>query len=238
MMDEMLPLLALADKMLWVTALVAAPVLLASLAVGLAAQQRADGGVDLGVHQHEVLATLDRVERDRGAVVDRPGDVDEAVDLLGTGEQRRVVRHRRPAPCDDVLQGRDRVGRGDVGDAGVPAGGHRTIGGAVAHRCDPHARHRGRDLIDERRSHGPGAVHPDANGTALALARLECGVDEDHVCSWLSEVPSAMRARRWSSCSPRSGHAASFGEIDRIGAGQSMASAGSSQRRPPSSLGV
>lgn len=35
-MDEMLPLLALADKMLWVTALVAAPVLLASLAVGLA----------------------------------------------------------------------------------------------------------------------------------------------------------------------------------------------------------
>ena len=35
-MDETLPLLALADKMLWVTGLVAAPVLLASLAVGLA----------------------------------------------------------------------------------------------------------------------------------------------------------------------------------------------------------
>ncbi|MCB2049264.1 MAG: flagellar biosynthetic protein FliQ, partial [Novosphingobium sp.] len=34
-MDEALPLLDLADKMLWVTALVAAPVLLASLAVGL-----------------------------------------------------------------------------------------------------------------------------------------------------------------------------------------------------------
>lgn len=36
MIDEALPLLALADKMLWVTALVAAPVLLAALAVGLA----------------------------------------------------------------------------------------------------------------------------------------------------------------------------------------------------------
>lgn len=35
-MDEALPLLALADKMLWITGLVAAPVLLASLAVGLA----------------------------------------------------------------------------------------------------------------------------------------------------------------------------------------------------------
>jgi flagellar biosynthetic protein FliQ len=35
-MDETLSLLALADKMLWVTALVAAPVLLASLAIGLA----------------------------------------------------------------------------------------------------------------------------------------------------------------------------------------------------------
>lgn len=35
-MDNALPMLALADRMLWVTALVAAPVLLASLAVGLA----------------------------------------------------------------------------------------------------------------------------------------------------------------------------------------------------------
>ena len=34
-MDDTLSLLALADRMLWVTALVAAPVLLASLAVGL-----------------------------------------------------------------------------------------------------------------------------------------------------------------------------------------------------------
>jgi len=33
--DEALPLLALADKMLWVTALVAAPVLVATLAIGL-----------------------------------------------------------------------------------------------------------------------------------------------------------------------------------------------------------
>ncbi|MBB3359432.1 MULTISPECIES: flagellar biosynthetic protein FliQ [unclassified Novosphingobium] len=34
-MDDMSSLLALADRMLWTTALVAAPVLLASLAVGL-----------------------------------------------------------------------------------------------------------------------------------------------------------------------------------------------------------
>ena len=34
-MDESLALLALADRMLWITALVAAPVLFASLAVGL-----------------------------------------------------------------------------------------------------------------------------------------------------------------------------------------------------------
>ena len=34
-MDGMASLLALADRMLWITALVAAPVLLASLAVGL-----------------------------------------------------------------------------------------------------------------------------------------------------------------------------------------------------------
>ena len=34
-MDDISPLLALADKMLWVAALVAAPVLLAALAIGL-----------------------------------------------------------------------------------------------------------------------------------------------------------------------------------------------------------
>jgi flagellar biosynthetic protein FliQ len=34
-MDDIAPLLALADRMLWVTALVAASVLLASLAIGL-----------------------------------------------------------------------------------------------------------------------------------------------------------------------------------------------------------
>lgn len=34
-MDEMNQLLAMADRMLWVTALVAAPILVASLAVGL-----------------------------------------------------------------------------------------------------------------------------------------------------------------------------------------------------------
>jgi flagellar biosynthetic protein FliQ len=34
-MDDIAPLLALADRMLWVTALVSAPVLLATLAVGL-----------------------------------------------------------------------------------------------------------------------------------------------------------------------------------------------------------
>ena len=34
-MNEMAPLLSLADRMLWTTALIAAPILLASLAVGL-----------------------------------------------------------------------------------------------------------------------------------------------------------------------------------------------------------
>ncbi len=34
-MDDIAPMLALADRMLWVTALVAAPVLIASLAIGL-----------------------------------------------------------------------------------------------------------------------------------------------------------------------------------------------------------
>ena len=51
-------------------------------------QDRADRRVDLGVHQHDVLAVLERLERDPGAELDRAGHVDEDVDLLGAAEQR------------------------------------------------------------------------------------------------------------------------------------------------------
>ncbi len=53
--------------------------------LGVDLQDRPDRGVDLGVHQHDVLAVGERLEDDVGAELDRPGDVDDDVDLLGCG---------------------------------------------------------------------------------------------------------------------------------------------------------
>ena len=43
-----------------------------------------DRAVELGVHQHHVLAVLDRHHRDRGAVLDVAGRLDEALEQLAT----------------------------------------------------------------------------------------------------------------------------------------------------------
>ena len=49
------------------------------------AQDRADRGVDLGVHQDDGLAVPERLENDVGTELHRAGDVDEHVDVAATG---------------------------------------------------------------------------------------------------------------------------------------------------------
>ena len=61
-------------------------------------QDRADRGVDLGVHQHDVLAVLERLEDDVRAELDRAGDVDEHVDLLGAARAATGPRSRPAGP--------------------------------------------------------------------------------------------------------------------------------------------
>ena len=63
---------------------------------GVDLQDRADGGVDLGVHQHHVLAVAEGLEDDVGAELDRAGDVDDDVDLARSG---RSGTDRRPRPA-------------------------------------------------------------------------------------------------------------------------------------------
>ena len=51
--------------------------------VGIGLQDRADGGVDLGVHQHDVLAVPERLEGHTRAELDRAGHIDQHVDIAG-----------------------------------------------------------------------------------------------------------------------------------------------------------
>ena len=55
--------------------------------LGVDLQDRADRRVDLGVHQHDVLAVLERLEHDVGAELDR------------AGRRRRARRSARSAPA-------------------------------------------------------------------------------------------------------------------------------------------
>ena len=86
---------------------------------GLHVQDRADGRVDLRIHQHDVRSVGERLEDDVRAEFDGSGHVDEDVDLLGSGQQQRVVGDRRPARANGVLERRLVVDAGDVVDARV-----------------------------------------------------------------------------------------------------------------------
>ena len=60
--------------------------------VGTPAELGTDGGVDLGVHQHEVLAVLEAVEREVTAELDRTGHVDDDIDPVGLGDGLEILR--------------------------------------------------------------------------------------------------------------------------------------------------
>ena len=81
------------------------------------AQDRADRRVELGVHQHDVLAVARGLEHDLRAELDRAGEVDEHVDLLGAAEQERVVRDDDAVRTDRVLD----LAPGSVATTGAPS---------------------------------------------------------------------------------------------------------------------
>ncbi len=68
------------------------PVNTTPAAVGSASQFGTDGRVDLGIHQDQVLAVREAIERQVAAEFDRPGDVDDDVDAVGPRD--RAESHR------------------------------------------------------------------------------------------------------------------------------------------------
>ena len=56
----------------------------------------ADRGVDLGVHHHDVLAVGKRLDEHVGTELDRAGDIDDDVDLIGMADQHRVFGDDAP----------------------------------------------------------------------------------------------------------------------------------------------
>ena len=66
-----------------------------SILLGVDLKDRSDRRIDLGVHQHDVLAVLERLEHDVGAELDRAGHIDQHIDMLRARQQQRILGRDR-----------------------------------------------------------------------------------------------------------------------------------------------
>ncbi len=74
------------------------------MTVGVDVQDRADRRLELGVHQHDVLAIGERLEHHLRAELDRAGDLAHDVDVLAPAEQERIVGVGRTAASGDLIE--------------------------------------------------------------------------------------------------------------------------------------
>ena len=72
--------------------------------VGIGLEDGADGGIELGVHQHDVLPVLEGLEHDVGTVFDRAGDIDEHVDMRRACEEHRILGRHRPRARGSIVE--------------------------------------------------------------------------------------------------------------------------------------
>ena len=191
-------------------------------------EDRADRGLELGVHQYDVLAVRERLERDMRTELDGAGHLADHVDVLASAEQERIVGHGRAAGRSHILEcvlGVDR----DRFDAGVPERFGRPFRPTIGDPDHSHPRDAVDDLVRQALPHEAGADDPDADRAALRFALLECRVDDDH-------PETSIRLRNSGSIASRPGHCESFGDITDTGSGQLSPRRGSSAREP--ALGV
>ena len=203
-------------------------------------ENRPEGSVELRVHRDEVLAVLERLERNLCSELDRSGDVHDRVDLLRSAEEERVLGDdgaSRPHRVFEVVEVRRFDG---VVVAGVAEHVERLLGTSAVDRDDLHSRDAVSDLVREALSHEAGAQHPDPDGPAFLLAGAQRPVDDDHQTAPAGSrsASTAILRRTSDSTSASSGQAASFSEISLTGRGHVSPRAGSSHRSPPSAPGV
>ena len=149
--------------------------------LGPQAEDRADGAVDLGVHQDHVLAVLDARTAPGGS---------------RTRRRRSRRRRRRPAPAgttaakSSVTTGTPAASAASAsatvldppstGDAGLAVGALGLGDRAVDDGDHAHAGRRVDDLVDQTAAHEAGADQGHPDRAALGLAALQRGVDDDH----------------------------------------------------------
>ena len=165
---------------------------------GLRLQERSHGAVELGVHQHDVLAVLDRGEHQRGGLLDGAGHLEEDVDMGAGRDQHRIGGHRRMAGLDGARQRRGLVADHRVVLTGGGIGLHRLLRRAVGDGDHLHlAPEGGVDLQHHTRGHEARPDHADPDRRlALGGAFRQRGIDDDHgLLSFSRSCPCIGRSR-------------------------------------------
>ncbi len=198
--------------------------------VGVDVEDRADRGLELGVHEHDVLAVRERLERDLGSELDRAGHLADDVDVLAAAEQEGIVRHDRAAGRRSVVERVLRVD-GNRLQTRVAERVGGAFGSPVRDADHTHAGHAVHDLVRESLTHEAGADDADADRASFSFARPQGRVDDDH-----DEI--SMRLRTSGSTTSRPGHWESFSDMTETGSGQVSPRRGSSAGSPPSVSGV
>ena len=139
--------------------------------VGVDVEDRSDRRLELGVHQHDVLAVRKRLEGDVRPELDRAGDLADHVDVLAAAEQERIVGHDRAAGRRGVVERVLGVDR-DRFDARVPERFGRPFRPTIGDPDHSHPRDAVDDLVRQALPHEAGADDPDANRAVLRFALL------------------------------------------------------------------
>ena len=160
----------------------------------------ADGRVELGVHQGDVLAGRDRRRAHLRPGLDFAGGVDDRVDIARAAQEERILGDRVPFARDGVFQRTHAVDRHNVADAGLVVGTHGLRQRPIGDGDKSHARDRGEDVERDTTPHVPGTDQADTDRVALSFALLECFVDDDHLNAPSPTFPNgrtvASRGRR------------------------------------------
>ena len=144
-------------------------------------KDRPDRGVELGVHQHDVLAVLEGFQRHVGAEFDRAGRVDDHVDVARSGQQQRILGRRRTAGGDIASSSCDcDADQPRLIEAGIAQDVERPLRLAVGDRDDAHARRAVDDLVGQALAHEAGADDGDADRLASGFRGLQGCIDEQH----------------------------------------------------------
>ena len=147
---------------------------------GVNLKDRADGGVNLGVHEHDILAVRERLEKHLGAEFHGTRRIDDHIDVLRASQEERVLRDNGLARSNRVLELPLRSGYDSVCNSRIAVGLTCALGPPIENCGHAHARNAVDDGVGQPLSHESGPEQPDPYRLARGGSRLQRSVNKNH----------------------------------------------------------